>query len=227
MNHATRSMREHWWPSALVLLALTGMVAIALIFVRLINASNQLDTLRARSDTQGVTISRLSSGLAVTEGQLEEHSISPSAPPPQQIIQGVAGPQGLPGAAGSAGSPGSPGPSGAPGPTGAQGSPGPQGPAGSPGADGAQGDQGPTGAQGPSGAPGPSCPSGYALTAEKINGHDAVVCEVPASPSSSPSADPSPSPGPSILIDRRTPLRGGHPGALLLLTLPPLRRDFI
>jgi len=236
MNRTTQRIRDHWWPSAIVLLVIGGMFAVALVFSRLVDASDQLDTLRNQSDTQGRAIDQLSSSLAVTEGQLEEHSISPSAPPPAQIIQGIAGPQGMPGIAGSQGPSGAAGPAGSPGAVGPSGPPGPSGAAGadglagSPGAPGPQGDQGPTGPQGPSGPPGPACPDGYQLTPEKINGHDAVVCEVIPSSSASASATPaapSPSPAASILLDKRSPSPGGHGGALLLLALPPLRRDFI
>jgi len=131
--------------------------------------------------------------------------------------QGVVGPSGPPGPTGPAGSPGSPGatgpagPSGAVGASGAPGSPGPTGPvgeagpsgsAGEPGSPGPSGPSGPAGPPGPSGAsgasgapgsPGPVCPSGYQPTPEKINGHDAVVCEqAPASPPPSTASSAAP-----------------------------------
>jgi hypothetical protein len=156
---------------------------------------------------QQAEIDRFYGSLATAEAQLKAHGISPSVPPPAQIVKevtGPAGPAGVPGAAGAAGpsgaagSPGpvgSPGVPGSPGPAGASGPAGPQGPQGVAGQDGQPGAAGPQGPQGEPGSPGPNCPAGYSLQPEKINGHDAVVCELDTtSPTPSPSASPTGAP---------------------------------
>ena len=148
-----------------------------------------------------------------------------------------------------------PAPSGAAGPTGAQGPPptdaqiaaavaaweqthpAPSGPPGPPGPSGVgetgpqgpQGEPGSAGPSGPAGSPGPACPSGYQPTPEKINGHDAVVCEQTPLPSPS-----SPTPSGTATAAKRSstrttgePLRLPHAWPVLLsavLVWPPERR---
>lgn len=193
-------LNSRWWPlvGGVVVVVLAVTVAMVLRVQH-----QQIDAQRRQLDEQGNAITGLSSGLATTEKQLTEHGISPSAAPPQVIISGVpgaAGPQGDRGAQGLAGSPGAPGSPGPAGSVGPSGPAGPVGPQGDPGVQGASGPQGATGAQGPQGdpgSPGPACPDGYTLQPETINGHQAVVCELPASPSASPSASDSSTPPPT------------------------------
>lgn len=204
-------VRRHGWSAVVAVLVLLGFALLLVMLMTTLDQRAQLNQVEARASAQSVTIDSLASGLATTEQQLEAHHISPSAAPPQVIISAEPGAVGPPGAQGVAGSPGvagapgaagSPGPAGSPGADGSPGPSGPTGPQGEPGAVGPQGPQGepgPAGAQGPQGQPGPACPSGYALQPETINGHQAVVCELPAppSPSASPSASASSSPPPT------------------------------
>lgn len=74
--------------------------------------------------------------------------------------------------------------------------PAPAGPAGPQGVAGPAGPAGPAGEEGPAGAPGPACPSGYVLTQESVNGHQALVCEAQPSPSPSASSSSSSSSAP-------------------------------
>lgn len=227
-------VRRHGWSAVVAVLVLLGFALLLVMLRTTLDQRAQLNQVEARSSAQSVTIGSLASGLATTEQQLEAHHISPSAAPPQVIISaepGVAGPPGVQGVAGSPGAAGSPGVQGSPGPAGSpgvDGSPGPSGPAGP---QGPQGEPGPAGAQGPQGQPGPACPSGYALQPETINGHQAVVCELPASPSpsASPSASASPTSSPPATAgpipsatDSPTPTAAGPTASLPLAFLQPL-----
>lgn len=158
-----------------VLLSAAAFVAFALNTVE--SANRQMQKHITAQDT---VISKLATGLDTTRKQLQQHHVTPAAPPAKSIVRGVQGVPGVPGPAGptgAAGVAGSPGASGAPGrngspgavgatgpagpagQAGAAGSPGPAGPAGP---QGPKGDTGDTGAQGPQGEAGPQGPAGPA-----------------------------------------------------------------
>lgn len=141
------------WVAALALAVFIGLV------LHSVQESNK--NLADGQKAQATVIARLSSSLDTTRQQLQQHGVTPSAPPAQSIVKGVPGVPGAVGAQGVQGVPGSVGPSGergAPGSPGPAGSPGPvstvPGPAGSPGAAGVQGIPGAPGADGKDGAPG-------------------------------------------------------------------------
>jgi len=189
----TRS-RRRWRAAGVVLLVVVAGYAVWGI--------RQLQEANASRDR---AISALSVQVEAYRSQAAQHGL-PTGPPPVQIVQGAtgaAGPQGVAGAPGMPGAAGSPGPRGETGPAGSPGPVGPSGPAGAAGPAGpagAQGEPGPVGPQGepgpagPSGPPGPACPDGYSQQPEKINGHEALVCEVTPSPSPTGSASASASP---------------------------------
>lgn len=215
-------------PRRATLLAAAGWVAALLLagFVALVLHSVEASNRRLADGqtAQAEVITRLSSGLDTTRQQLQQHGVTPSAPPADSIVQGVPG---VPGVAGPPGAPGVPGPSGPPGPSGAPGSPGPvstvpgpagpagmagaQGIAGTPGVDGKDGAPGTPGAPGKDGAPGPAgpagpagrdgqtCPDGYSLQ-PAVDDPDALVCRRDGAPSPTPSPSTSP---PAALLDRR------------------------
>jgi hypothetical protein len=171
------------WVAALALAAFIALV------LHSVQASNK--RLADGQDAQATVIDRLSSSLDTTRQQLQQHGVTPSAPPAQSIVKavpGVPGAVGAPGVQGEQGVPGPvstvPGPSGprgpagpvstVPGPTGPDGAPGadstvpgPAGPAGPPGADstvpGPKGDQGDQGVAGRDGAAGQP-PAGWTWT---------------------------------------------------------------
>lgn len=261
-------MRRSWWTVAVGFLTVVLLAVVLVMLLKIGAASRQLDDLRSQQSQDSKAVSLLSSNLADAQAQLKQHGITPTQPPPAQIIAqaGPPGPQGAQGPGPSdaqvqaavqayltvhpiagqpptdaqvaavvavymAQHPPAAGPTGPVGATGAQGPPpsdaqiaaaveaweqahpapsGPQGPSGPPGPTGPSGvgqtgPQGPQGApgspgpSGPAGSPGPACPSGYTPTPEKVNGHDAVVCEQPASSPSSPSPS-----GPLPTVARRT-----------------------
>jgi len=145
------------WVAALALVVFIGWV------LRTVNASNQ--RLAEQQSAQSQVIRKLSSGLDTTRKQLQQHHVTPAAPPARTIVQQVPGAAGVgpPGAPGSAGSPGNPGAQGSPGPSGSPGSPGVPGPSGAPGTSGmagAPGSPGPVGPQGSAGPVGPTGPAG-------------------------------------------------------------------
>lgn len=90
-------MRARWWPLALGALSAAVLAVLVWMLLRLGTASSELEALRSRSSVQDATISQLSGGLSTTEAQLRAHGVTPSAPPPAQIVQGVAGPAGAQG----------------------------------------------------------------------------------------------------------------------------------
>lgn len=211
--------------AAIALLALFLVAIVVWMVLRLGAASTQLDTLRAQVSTQSETVAQLSAGLTTTEEQLRAHGVTPSAPPPAQIIEGVAGPAGAPGAqgaagpqgsagavgpagavgsAGAAGSPGGVGPSGAPGSPGAQGAVGAAGAAGPPGPQGAAGPAGPAGAQGPQGQSGPP-PSGWSWTDASGTTYDCALDSQTPGPHYTCTARAAPSPSPSNTPTTPTP----------------------
>lgn len=277
--------RHHWWTVARASLAAAALVVVWIMLSKIGTASKQLSDLRSQQTQQSRAVTLLSSNLADAQAQLKAHGITPTQPPPAQIIaqagppgpqgaQGpgpsdaqvqaavqayltahpiagqpptdaqvaavvavymaqhppVAGPTGPAGATGAQGPPpsdaqiaaaveaweqahpapsGPTGPSGPPGPTGV-GQTGPQGPPGPSGAPGA------SGASGAPGSPGPACPGGYTPTPEKVNGHDAILCE---QPTSAPPSSPTPS-GTATAAAYRAPAH--MPGASSSRTWPVL-----
>jgi hypothetical protein len=142
--------------------AVLALAAFIALVMHSVQASN--NRLADGQKAQATVITRLSSSLDTTRQQLQQHGVTPSAPPAQSIVKavpglpgavGAPGAQGAQGAPGSTGPPGVPGSAGSPGPTG---SPGPvstvPGPGGSPGVAGPQGVPGVAGADGKDGAPG-------------------------------------------------------------------------
>lgn len=200
------------WASALALAAFLWVV------IHSLQASNE--RLADGQNRQQAVIDRLSSSLDTSRQQLQQHGVTPSAPPAQSIVRGVPGVPGVAGAQGVPGVPGSPGPTGppgrpgpastVPGPAGSPGAPGqpgadstvpgPQGPQGEQGPTGATGPQGEQGAKGDPGEPGPACPTGYSQQAPPWD-PDALVCMRDSTPPSSPT--PSPTTGLPALLDRR------------------------
>lgn len=199
------------------LLAFAGVVAWT---VHTLGVANQ--RLQDEQAAQGTVISKLATGLDSARHQLQQHHVTPSVPPAQSIVQGVATPiPGPPGAQGKPGkdaptitpSPGPRGPQGVPGPASTIPGPastvaGPQGPAGPAGQDGKDGATGP---QGPAGPP----PAGWTFTYEDEVGRSTTYTCTPDSAGSthySCTAESSPDPGPSA------PVRGAlSVGGLLAL----------
>ena len=166
MSHADTGARRGR-PRRATMSAAIGWAAVLAFFAFIalvlhsVQASNQ--HLADGQKAQATVISRLSSSLDTTRQQLQQHGVTPSAPPAQSIVKGVPGVPGAVGAQGPQGSPGSVGPSGEPGPAGSPGPVGSPGPTGVPGSAGSNGKDGPTGAPGPAGPqgdPGPAGPAG-------------------------------------------------------------------
>lgn len=224
-RRATLAAAAAW----LTALLLAGFVAMALHSVQDSNRGLQ-DSNRRLADgqsAQATVIARLSTSLDTTRQQLQQHGVTPSAPPAESIVGGVPGVPGNPGAAGARGTPGAVGPSGPPGspgptgPTGKTGSTGPSGtpgisvtgPAGTDGQGGAQGDPGPAGPQGDPGPAGPAGtdgrdgaagqpPAGWTYTWTDSTGatHQVTCARTADSPDSNPQydcADATPAPTPS------------------------------
>jgi hypothetical protein len=156
-------------------LSLAAFIALVLHSVQ---ASNQ--RLADGQAAQATVISRLSTSLDTTRQQLQQHGVTPSAPPAQSIVQGVPGVPGTPGTQGAPGSPGvkgdkgdpgspapvitpSPGASGAPGVAGKDGTNGVDGLPGRDGKDGAPGKDGTNGTDGRDGVDGKP-PAGWTWT---------------------------------------------------------------
>lgn len=101
MNLLARA-RCHWWTAARVLLAVAALVVVLVMLSKLGMASRQLTDLRSQQTQQSKAVSLLSSNLADAQAQLKAHGITPTQPPPAQIIAqaGPQGPQGIPGATG-------------------------------------------------------------------------------------------------------------------------------
>lgn len=81
------AVRGHWWDIAKYTVGFAFAVVFFVALVWLGTASDQLAAQRQQ-------IADLSSGLATTEAQLEQHGITPAAPPPAQIVTGATGPTG-------------------------------------------------------------------------------------------------------------------------------------
>jgi hypothetical protein len=206
-----RPRRETVWIGAGLMLVLL-VVGVAVVALRTAEQANR--QLQQEKASEATAIGQLSSALQTTQNQLKQHGVTPSAPPPSQIIQGV------PGATGPAGQ-SIIGPQGPPGKDGVSPdpnaiasaaaklmhpSPGPQGPAGPAGQPGANstvpGPQGPAGEQGPTGPP----PSSWTWTwtdsdgvkhtytcTPVTSGSTAYSCQETGTSSPSPTPTPAPS----------------------------------
>lgn len=197
-----------WWILASLVVVLGGVYVI----LQIASLRAALDAERQSQTADGTAISQLSSALETTRAQLQQHGVTPKAPPPQTIVQGVPGATGPAGQSivGPQGPPGKDAPT--PNPTAiaslAAGmvhpSPGPQGPAGPAGQPGANstvpGPQGPAGPQGQSGPP----PSSWTWSwTDSAGVTHTYTCTQTAAGSTSYScqetgtSSPSPSPSPS------------------------------
>lgn len=215
------------------LLAVAGVLAYTL---HALAASNH--QLAREQHAQSTVISRLSTGLDTTRRQLQQHHLTPSAPPPQSIVTQVPGvptpipgPPGPPGKAAPTITP-SPGPAGPPGPAGRPGPastiPGPSGAPGGPGpastVAGPAGPTGPPGKDGKDGAPGPAGPagpppSGWTWTYTDPLGRSTTYSCTPDSPGSTHySCMPTSSSGPFSPRRSSSPLLGALGLGALLLT---------
>lgn len=183
--------RHHprWEPLLRLSVLLLFLLGCAYVVVQLLSLRATVDAQQAGQTADTVAIEQLSTALKTTQDQLTQHGITPKAPPPAQIVQGIPGAAGqsIVGPAGPAGQNGVspdpqaianlvlamihpvPGPAGSVGPVGPAGAagaagkdstvPGPAGPAGSAGKDGANGQAGKDGAQGAAGPAGPAGPA--------------------------------------------------------------------
>lgn len=209
--------RPHRLDARLVLAAVVFLAGCAYIVYSMVTLRQSLDAERQSQAADSTAISQLSSALATTRAQLQQHGVTPKAPPPQTIVQGVPGAQGPAGQSivGPQGPPGKDAPTPNPAAIASQAaglihpSPGPQGPAGPPGANSTvPGPQGPAGAQGQTGQTGPP-PSSWTWTwtdstgvthtytcTEDTAGGTTYTCKETGTSSPSPSPSPSsPSPG--------------------------------
>lgn len=201
------------------LIAVLFVLGCIYIVVQLVALRQSLDTERRSQAADSAAISQLSSALETTRTQLQQHGVTPKAPAPTTIIQGVPGatgatgpigPQGEPGPVGPTGAAGKPGPVGATGPagpTGVSGATGPQGPAGQ---TGAQGPAGGTGPQGPPGATGPAPSSWTWSWTDTVGVTHSYVCTEDAAggtsytcheTSTTPGQSPTPAPTPTAATD--------------------------
>lgn len=205
--------RPHRLNAWLVIGALAFMVGCAYVVYSLVGLRQSLDSERQSQVADSTAISQLSSALTTTRDQLQQHGVTPKAPPPTEIVEGVPGATGPAGESivGPQGPPGKDAPT--PNPTTiaslAAGlvhpSPGPSGPAGPQGAPGQNsnvpGPQGPAGQQGPP----PSSwtwkwtdPSGvthtYACTQAPAGSTSYSCTETGTSTPAPPPASPSPTP---------------------------------
>lgn len=92
-------VRRHWWTAARVLLAVAALAVVLVMLSKIGTASKQLNDLRSQQTQQSNAVSLLSSNLADAQSQLKQHGITPTQPPPAQIIAqaGPPGPQGAQG----------------------------------------------------------------------------------------------------------------------------------
>jgi Collagen triple helix repeat (20 copies) len=220
-----KRVHPRWEPLVRLSLLLLFLLGCAYVVVQLLSLRATVDSQQAGQTADVVAIKQLSAALKTTQDQLTQHGITPKAPPPATIVQGIPGAAGqsIVGPAGPAGQNGTspdpqaiaalvlamihpvPGPAGAAGPVGATGAagkdstvPGPQGPAGAAGAPGSNGQDGSPGATGAQGPAGPA-PSGWTFTASDGTVYD---CAPDAAGSTHYSctarpASPPPSPSPS------------------------------
>jgi len=153
-----------------------GVIAIFILTVLSgVYVSRQVSSLATKANRNEKVINVLASNLDRSREQLQDHGITPSAPPAKTVVEQVQGAKGDKGDPGAAGPSGPAGPSGSPGPRGpkgdtgeagqggtpgAAGSTGPSGAPGAPGKDGKDGEPGPAGPAGPQGPAGPAGPQG-------------------------------------------------------------------
>lgn len=105
----TTAARRYWFRAGVAAIAAAAIGLLVFMLVELGVASRQLNDLRSQQAQQSNAVSLLSSNLADAQSQLKQHGITPTQPPPAQIIA-QAGPPGAQGPAGVQG----------PGPTDAQ-----------------------------------------------------------------------------------------------------------
>lgn len=172
-----------------------------------------IQSMEAGQRSRDTVITKLADGLDTTRHQLEQHGVTPSAPPARSIVQGVpgapgatgaqgvAGPSGAPGATGATGPAGSPGPTGAQGVAGVEGPAGPQGPTGPAGADGKDGTDGAAG-QPPAGWTFTD-PAGITYSCTRAADFDPSSPEYTCSPDAPSQPSPSQSAAGLIAIDPR------------------------
>lgn len=185
------AVRHHsrWEPLLRGMVVVLILLGCAYVVVQLLALRATVNSQQASQSAQSTAITKLSSALDQTRAQLQQHGVTPSAPPATTIVksvpgatgpagQSITGPQGPAGKDGVSPDPStiaalaaamihpSAGPSGPPGPVGARGAPGADstvpGPQGAPGpASTVAGPQGPQGQPGPaSTVSGPPGPKG-------------------------------------------------------------------
>jgi len=88
---------DHAGPILLAIAALLVLGVIVFMLIVLMGLREQLHDQSMVAASQQETISNLSSGLSTTENQLKSHGITPSAPPPADLLVGPAGPAGAQG----------------------------------------------------------------------------------------------------------------------------------
>lgn len=93
MARARSSLRP-WLPH---IAAAVFIVLAAVVMLVLRSQASQIEAQTRTSQTQQRAIDQLAGGLSAAESQLKAHGISPSVPPPQVIISGVAGAPGIQG----------------------------------------------------------------------------------------------------------------------------------
>lgn len=201
----------------LLLLALLFVGGCIYVVISLVTLRESLDSERRSQAADSAAITQLSSALTTTRTQLQQHGVTPKAPPPTEIIQGLPGAQGPAGQSivGPEGPPGKDAPT--PNPTAIASlaasmvhpSPGPAGPAGPAGQPGANSNvPGPQGPQGQTG-PAPSLwtwawtdPAGTThtyLCTEDTAGGTTYSCKETGTTPPSPAPTPSPSPSQSAV----------------------------
>src|SRR5581483_6556741 len=82
--------RARTWLPQLLAVGFILLVAVAVLAFRVQGGRN--DSLAQTVSAQQSTIDRVGSALGTVEDQLKAHGISPSAPPPAQLITGPPGP---------------------------------------------------------------------------------------------------------------------------------------
>lgn len=92
------AFRDHGWQR----LKLVGGLAVVVVFVFVLVLMGRLSTQLhkqsasddARASSQQTAIDRLASGIDSARTQLQQHGLTPSVPPPAEILRGVPGPAG-------------------------------------------------------------------------------------------------------------------------------------
>jgi hypothetical protein len=208
------------------------LLGCAFIVVQLLSLRSTVNSQQASQQAQSTAISKLSTALDQTRTQLQQHGVTPKAPPATTIVKdvpgaagaSVVGPQGPAGPAGASPdvqaiaqlvlsmihpSAGPAGPAGAVGPAGPAGAdstvPGPAGAAGAAGQDGKDGSDGAQGGTGPA-------PSGWTFTAADGTVYDCTpdaagsshyTCQAESGTGPQPPSDPAPLPSQSAVASSR------------------------